>query len=120
MELKRKFYMEDSAPRLIQSLLTGCSNQRQVRTPLRPIISQGITFKELLHGRHRSSAELRPSSTPSPPWAPNSFHTKAYATTRIRSRGGKTYLIIRCFFKLLFILSVHVSLRGPSAKEIFH
>ncbi|MEQ2243317.1 hypothetical protein ILYODFUR_005841, partial [Ilyodon furcidens] len=54
----------------------------------------GITFKDPLHGKHRSSAELRPSSTPSPPWAPNSFHTKAYATSRIGSQGGKTYLII--------------------------
>ncbi|MED6286036.1 hypothetical protein CHARACLAT_001618, partial [Characodon lateralis] len=43
-----------------------------------------------------------------------------HATTRIGSQGGKTYLIIiiRCLFKLIFILSVHVSLRGPSAKEI--
>ncbi|MEQ2317052.1 hypothetical protein AMECASPLE_038821, partial [Ameca splendens] len=57
--LKRKFNMEDSPPRLVQSLLAGCSNQRQVCTPPRPIISQGITFKDLLHGRHRSSDELR-------------------------------------------------------------
>ncbi|MED6261984.1 hypothetical protein ATANTOWER_012940 [Ataeniobius toweri] len=56
MEFKRKFNMEDSPPCLVQSLLTGCSNQRQVRTPPRPVISQGITFKDLLHGRHRSEA----------------------------------------------------------------
>ncbi|KAK5622035.1 hypothetical protein CRENBAI_011834 [Crenichthys baileyi] len=37
--------MEDSPPRYAQSLLTGCSNQQQVRTPPRPIISQGITLK---------------------------------------------------------------------------
>ncbi|KAK5611974.1 hypothetical protein CRENBAI_004355 [Crenichthys baileyi] len=37
--------MENSPPRHVQSLLTGCSNQRQVRTSPRPIISQGITFK---------------------------------------------------------------------------
>ncbi|MEQ2243099.1 hypothetical protein ILYODFUR_003697 [Ilyodon furcidens] len=88
-------------PRHIQSLLTGCSNQRQVRTPPQPIISQGITFKDPLHGKHHSSAVLRLSSIPSPPWAPNSFQTKAYTTTRIGSRGGKTYLIIilRCLFK---------------------
>ncbi|MED6266388.1 hypothetical protein CHARACLAT_001685 [Characodon lateralis] len=36
--------------RSVQSLLTGCSNQRQVRTPPQPIISQGITFKDPLHG----------------------------------------------------------------------
>ncbi|MEQ2307928.1 hypothetical protein AMECASPLE_023095, partial [Ameca splendens] len=64
MEFKRKFNMEDSPPHLVQSLFTGCSNQRQVCTPPRPIISQGITFKDPLHGRHRSSAELRPSSSP--------------------------------------------------------
>ncbi|MEQ2240946.1 hypothetical protein ILYODFUR_020303, partial [Ilyodon furcidens] len=63
MEFKRKFNTEDLPPRHIQSLHTGCSDQWQIRTPPRPIISQGITFKELLHGRHRSSAELRPSST---------------------------------------------------------
>ncbi|MED6280512.1 hypothetical protein CHARACLAT_011635 [Characodon lateralis] len=43
------------------------TNTPQIRTSPRPIIPQGITFKDLLHGRHRSSAELRPSSTPSPP-----------------------------------------------------
>ncbi|MEQ2249913.1 hypothetical protein ILYODFUR_034479 [Ilyodon furcidens] len=59
LEFKRKFNMEDSPPRRVQSLLTGCSNQRQVRTPPQPIISQGITFKDLLYGRHHSSAELR-------------------------------------------------------------
>ncbi|KAK5600732.1 hypothetical protein CRENBAI_011258 [Crenichthys baileyi] len=58
--------MEDSPPRLVQSLLTGCSNQRQVHTPPRPIISQGITLKDLLHGRHRSSAELRRSAATCP------------------------------------------------------
>ncbi|MEQ2311839.1 hypothetical protein AMECASPLE_024651 [Ameca splendens] len=62
---------------------------KMVRTPPRPIISQGISFKDLLHGRQCSSAELRPSSTPSPPWVPNCFHTKAYATTRIGSQGGR-------------------------------
>ncbi|MEQ2282702.1 hypothetical protein AMECASPLE_003459 [Ameca splendens] len=59
--------VQDSPPRLVQSFLSGCSNQRQVCTPPWPIISQGITFKDHLHGRDCSSAELRPSSTPSPP-----------------------------------------------------
>ncbi|MEQ2296738.1 hypothetical protein AMECASPLE_027616 [Ameca splendens] len=54
--------MEDSPPRHVQSLLTGCSNQRQILTPLEPIISQGITFKDPLHGKHCSSAELRRSA----------------------------------------------------------
>ncbi|MEQ2294901.1 hypothetical protein AMECASPLE_008582 [Ameca splendens] len=66
MEFKQKFNMEDSPPRLVQSLLTGCSNQRQVRTPPQPIISQGITFKDPLHGKHRSSAELRRSAATCP------------------------------------------------------
>ncbi|KAK5606962.1 hypothetical protein CRENBAI_011942 [Crenichthys baileyi] len=87
--------MEDSPPRHVQSLLTGCSNQRQVRTSPRPIISQGVTFIDLLHGRHHSFAELRPSFTPSPPQAPNSFHAKAYATTRIGSRGGRLPRVTR-------------------------
>ncbi|MEQ2282193.1 hypothetical protein AMECASPLE_037989 [Ameca splendens] len=66
MEFKRKFNMEDSSPCHVQSLLTGCSNQRQVRTPPQPIISQGITFKDPLHGKHRSSAELRRSAATCP------------------------------------------------------
>ncbi|MED6281088.1 hypothetical protein CHARACLAT_017709 [Characodon lateralis] len=59
MDFKRKFNMEESPPRHVQSLLTGCSNQRQVRTPPWPIFSQGITFKDHLNGRDCSSAELR-------------------------------------------------------------
>ncbi|KAK5600440.1 hypothetical protein CRENBAI_019696 [Crenichthys baileyi] len=48
MEFKPKLNTEDSPARLVQTLLTGCSNQRQVRSPPRPIISQGITFKDYL------------------------------------------------------------------------
>ncbi|KAK5608683.1 hypothetical protein CRENBAI_021846 [Crenichthys baileyi] len=58
--------MEDSPPRLVQSLFTGCSNQRQARTPPWPIISQVVNFKDPLHGRHRSSAELRRSAATCP------------------------------------------------------
>ncbi|KAK5609693.1 hypothetical protein CRENBAI_026238 [Crenichthys baileyi] len=105
--------MEDSPARLVQPLLTGCSNQWQGRSPPRPIISQGITFKDHLYGRHRSSAELRPSSTPSPPEAPNSFHTKAYATTRIGSQGENfSNSTPKMFIQAHVIISIHVFHRG--------
>ncbi|MED6241589.1 hypothetical protein ATANTOWER_020774 [Ataeniobius toweri] len=84
-------------PCRIQSLVTGCSNQRQVRTPPQPIISQGITFKDPLHGKHRSSAELRPSFTMGSQLLP--YQGLQHHQDRIP--GGKTYLIIilRCLFK---------------------
>ncbi|MEQ2291221.1 hypothetical protein AMECASPLE_011238 [Ameca splendens] len=101
MEFKQKFNMEDLD--LVQSLLTGCSNQRQVRTPPQPIISQGITFKDLLHEKHHSSAEPTPppGSDPRGEDVPNHNH--------------------KMFIQTYFILSVYVFLRGPSAEEIiFH
>ncbi|KAK5598876.1 hypothetical protein CRENBAI_002781 [Crenichthys baileyi] len=62
--------MEDSPSRHVQSLFTGCSNQWQVHTPPQPIISQGITFKDPLHGKQRSSAELRLASCLDSPVSP--------------------------------------------------
>ncbi|MEQ2190325.1 hypothetical protein GOODEAATRI_034593 [Goodea atripinnis] len=119
-EFKLKFNMEDSPP--------VSSNHSSLAAPINSrsafLLSQSSPraslLKKHLHGRHRSSAELRPTSTPSPPQAPNSFHTKAYATTRIGSQG-EDVPNHKMFIQTPFILSIHVFLRGPSAKEIiFH
>ncbi|MED6260800.1 hypothetical protein ATANTOWER_029023 [Ataeniobius toweri] len=112
--------MEDSPPRLVQSLLTGCSNQRQVRTPPWPIISQGITFKDHLHGRHHSSAELRPSSPLLHHRLPTPSIPRPTPPPGSDPRG-EDVPNHKMFIQTHFILSVHVFLRGLSAKEIiFH
>ncbi|MED6288253.1 hypothetical protein CHARACLAT_024765 [Characodon lateralis] len=69
MEGQRKFNMEDSPtpPRTITPLWLLQSTAGPHSSSA--IISQGITFKDPLLGKHRSSAVLQPSSTPSPSWA---------------------------------------------------
>ncbi|MEQ2237050.1 hypothetical protein ILYODFUR_019082 [Ilyodon furcidens] len=115
--------MEDSPPRLVQSLLTGSSNQRQVRTPPQPIISQGITFKDLLHGSHRSLLSFDPPPPllhhrlPIPSNIPRPMPPPGLDPRGEDVPNHNHKMLIQTHF----ILSIHVFLRGPSAKEIiFH
>ncbi|KAK5614013.1 hypothetical protein CRENBAI_012721 [Crenichthys baileyi] len=101
------------------------SNQRQIRMCLQSSILRGFAFKDLQSWIYPSSPELRPSSAP-PPSSP--FHTPPgsltflglHSTTSIGCQGGEesSNSKPKTFIQAHVILSIHVFLQGPSAKDI--
>ncbi|KAK5605430.1 hypothetical protein CRENBAI_014040, partial [Crenichthys baileyi] len=97
----------------------------QIHMCLQSMILRGFAFKDLQSWIPRSSAELRGSSAPPPP---SPFHTPPgsltflglHSTTSIGSQGGEDLPNSKpkTLIQAHVILSIHVFLRGLSAKDI--
>ncbi|MEQ2232984.1 hypothetical protein ILYODFUR_017102 [Ilyodon furcidens] len=104
-------------------MFSAPTNQLLIHIPLQPIIAPGFALKDLHSRISCSSAELRPSSTQSPPSGFKLLLTplSPQASTPppvSGSREGKTSLILtlRCLFKLMS-LSASMSSTGVRAPK---